>query len=156
MKVKLLSEDAQLPRKATEEAAGYDLYVPKDSIIWPGRNIVQLDLSLAIPHGMEGQIRPRSGFSAKGMEGYPCSNDIKEHKSRRYNADVLLGTIDSDYRGCVGVIINSNEENAFILNKGTRIAQLVIAPYSIVDIESCDELDDTARGEGGFGHTGTK
>lgn len=154
MKVKLLSEGAQLPTKATEEAAGYDLYVPKDIVVKPGRNIVPLDLSLAIPHGMEGQIRPRSGFSAKGMEGRVHNSPSEETK--RFNADVLLGTIDSDYRGCVGVIINSFEKESFILNKGTRIAQLVIAPYNSVCIESCTELDETKRGEGGFGHTGTK
>lgn len=155
MKVKLLSEGAQLPKKATVRSAGFDLYVPNNIVIKPGRNIVPLDISIAIPLGMEGQIRPRSGFSAKGMEGYPYKNGaVKE--PLRYDADVLLGTIDSDYRGCVGVLVNSHENIPFIIVKGTRIAQLVISPYTITDMEECDELDETVRGDGGFGHSGVK
>lgn len=147
MKVKLLSEGAQLPKRATDCAAGYDLYVPADAVIKPGRNVVPLDISIAIPSGFEGQIRPRSGFSAKGMEGA---------STKRYDADVLLGTIDSDYRGVVGVLVKSNETEPFTIAQGTRIAQLVIAPYHAEEMEECDELDDTERGAGGYGHTGTK
>ena len=156
MQVKLLSKNAQLPKKATDCAAGYDLYVPESTVINPGRNVVPLDLSLAIPHGMEGQIRPRSGFSAKGMEGHPYTEYGALSETQRYNADVLLGTIDSDYRGCIGVIVISYETKPFVVSKGTRIAQLVVAPYSDVSIEETNKLDDTKRGEGGFGHTGTK
>lgn len=160
MKVKLLSEGAQVPTKATEQAAGFDLYVPSNTVINPGRNIVPLNISLAIPRGLEGQIRPRSGFSAKGMEGhtYVDENSVANlsEEAKRYDADVLLGTIDSDYRGCVGVLIKSNETVPFVVARGTRIAQLVIAPYSIIGMEVSTTLDDTERGEGGFGHTGTK
>lgn len=160
MKVKLLSKGAQVPKKATDQAAGFDLYVPKNTVIYPGRNIVSLDFSVAIPLGLEGQIRPRSGFSAKGMEGYQYvdKNSINnlDGDASRYDADVLIGTIDSDYRGCVGVLVKSEESEPFIIVQGTRIAQLVIAPYTIVGIEETDNLDTTERGEGGFGHTGTK
>ena len=160
MKVKLLSDGAQLPKKATEFAAGFDLYVPANTVIKPGRSVVPLDISLAIPNGFEGQIRPRSGFSAKGMEGYPYENEESINNlggtTGRYDADVLLGTIDSDYRGCVGVLVNSHETAPFIIEKGTRIAQLVIAPYAIVEIEVTDNLNETTRGDGGFGHTGIK
>ena len=160
MKVKLLSKGAQLPKKATDRSAGFDLYVPENTVIKPGRNIVPLNISMAIPLGLEGQIRPRSGFSAKGMEGYPYINEdsIKNpgSEAKRYDADVLLGTIDSDYRGVVGVLVKSNETEPFIVGKGTRIAQLVIAPYTIVGIDQVEELDDTTRGNGGFGHTGVK
>lgn len=152
MKVKLLTDNAHIPTKTTEQAAGFDLYAPEDAVINPGRNILPLNISVAIPRGLEGQIRPRSGFSAKGIEGRsPISNE-----TQRYDADVLLGTIDSDYRGCVGVIIKSNETAPFIVAAGTRIAQLVIAPYSIVSMEPVSTLDDTERGDGGFGHTGVK
>ena len=123
------------------------MYVPADTVIKPERNVVPLDISIAIPSGFEGQIRPRSGFSAKGMEGAT---------TKRYDADVLLGTIDSDYRGVVGVLVKSNETEPFTITQGTRIAQLVIAPYHAEEMEECDELDNTERGAGGYGHTGTK
>lgn len=160
MKVKLLSSGAQIPQRATKNSAGYDLYAPKDTVINPGRNIVPLDIAVAIPTNMEGQIRPRSGFSTKGMEGYPLygyhSISGSEPTSQRYNADVILGTIDSDYRGCVGVIVKSEELDSFVIAKGTRIAQLVVSAYYSSDIEIAEELDDTDRAEGGFGHSGTK
>lgn len=160
MQVKLLSDNAKLPQRATEQAAGFDLYTPEHIVIKPGRNIVPLDISIAIPFGMEGQIRPRSGFSAKGMEGLPYAGGdamrIDDTEPTRYDADVLLGTIDSDYRGCVGILVNSHETEPFVIAKGTRIAQLVIAPYAMVDVEKTDALDETKRGQGGFGHTGTK
>lgn len=158
MKVKLLSEGAQVPTKATNQAAGFDLYVPSNTIVNPGRNIIPLNISIAIPHGLEGQIRPRSGFSAKGMEGhiYIDENSITtlSEETKRYDADVLLGTIDSDYRGCVGVLVKSNETTPFVIAGGTRIAQLIVAPYSIIHMEVATTLDNTERGEGGFGHTG--
>ena len=160
MKIKLLTEDAHVPTKATEQAAGFDLYVPTNTIVNPGRNIVPLNIALAIPRGLEGQIRPRSGFSAKGIEGYSYvdENSINDPRgeAKRYDADVLLGTIDSDYRGNVGVLIKSNESEPFIVAAGTRIAQLVIAPYSILCMEPTTSLDDTERGDGGYGHTGVK
>lgn len=160
MKVKLLSKNARLPQKATDYSAGFDLYVPANTVINPGRNIVPLNISMAIPLGLEGQIRPRSGFSAKGMEGYPYVDESSTNNTKgapgRYDADVLLGTIDSDYRGCVGVLVNSHESSPFIISKGTRIAQLVIAPYTIVGMEETSTLDETIRGDGGFGHTGAK
>lgn len=160
MKVKLLSEGAQVPAKATDQAAGFDLYVPNNTVINPGRNIIPLDISIAIPRGLEGQIRPRSGFSAKGMEGHVYAGESSatnlSEETKRYDADVLLGTIDSDYRGCVGVLVKSNETTPFVIAGGTRIAQLVIAPYSIISMEPTTTLDNTERGEGGFGHTGSK
>lgn len=160
MKVKLLSKGAQVPAKATDQAAGFDLYVPNNTVINPGRNIIPLDISIAIPRGLEGQIRPRSGFSAKGMEGHVYAGESSatnlSEETKRYDADVLLGTIDSDYRGCVGVLVKSNETTPFVIAGGTRIAQLVIAPYSIISMEPTTTLDNTERGEGGFGHTGSK
>ena len=159
MKIKFLSAQARLPQKATAYSAGFDLYTPRDFVITPGRNVVPLDIAIAIPSGMEGQIRPRSGFSAKGVEGYPYISDkpltYDSAAPTRYNADVLLGTIDSDYRGCIGVLLKSHEQKPFVITEGTRIAQLVIAPYVITDMELKDALDDTKRGDGGFGHTGT-
>ena len=145
IKIKRLSEDALLPVKATDGAACFDLYVPKDTPICKGRNVVQLDLAIELPHGTYAEVRPRSGFSAKGME------DIT---GCRRDADVLHGIVDEDYRGNIGVIIKS--EDYFIIKKGTRIAQMLIGEYRQCEFAEVDDLSSTDRGEGGFGHTGTK
>ena len=143
--IKKLSEDALIPVRATDGAACFDLYIPKVTAIQKGRNVVPLDIAIELPHGTYAEIRPRSGFSAKGME------DI--HGCRR-DADVLLGTIDEDYKGNVGVIIRS--EDFFVLGKGTRVAQMLIANYRLCELEEVEELSSSERGEGGFGSTGVK
>lgn len=145
IKIKKLSEDAIIPRKATEGAAAYDLYVPRETVINKSRQVIPLDIALSIPYGYEAKIEPRSGFSSKGMEA---------RYGERKNADVIVGKIDSDYRGCIGVIIKSNESYPFIIEKGTRIAQMTIYKVEDADFIAVDELDETDRGEGGFGHTG--
>ena len=152
MKIKLMSADAKIPTRAENGAAGFDLYVPADFIVTPGRNLLPLDIMIELDHGTEGQIRPRSGFSLKGIEGY---SELLPNFPGRYDADVLLGTIDESYRGNVGVIINSNEPHPFYITKGTRIAQLVISHYCSEPFEVVNELSETSRGEQGFGHTGT-
>lgn len=143
--IKRLSEDALIPMKATDGAACFDLYVPKDTPIHKGRNIVPLDIAIELPRGTYAEIRPRSGFSAKGMEDVTgCRRD----------ADVLHGCIDDDYRGNIGVIIRS--EDFFILGKGTRVAQMLIADYHQCYLEEIEDLTESERGEGGFGSTGIK
>ena len=87
------------------------------------------------------------------MEGY-FMNDLNTPK--RFDADVILGTVDESYRGIVGVIIKSYESEPFIIKAGTKIAQMVIEHYCNESFEIVSELSETARGEGGFGHTGTK
>ncbi len=157
MQIKLLSEGAQLPVRADKGAAGFDLYVPKDVIVKPGRNVVSLDIAIALDPGTESNIRPRSGFSAKGIEGHKILADgTFDHIAQRFDADVLEGTIDESYRGSIGVIIKSHEQSAFGLSQGTKIAQMVIGKYETPDLEVVGELDDTERGTGGFGHTGSK
>ena len=145
IKIKRLSEDALIPVRATDGAACYDLYVPRDTAISKGRNVVQLDLAMELPHGTYAEIRPRSGFSAKGME------DIT---GCRRDADVLHGVADEDYRGSIGVIIKS--EDYFVIKKGTRIAQMLIGEYRQCEFVEVDDLSSTNRGEGGFGSTGAK
>lgn len=143
--IKRLSEDALIPMKATDGAACFDLYVPKDTPIHKGRNIVPLDIAIELPRGTYAEIRPRSGFSAKGMEDVTgCRRD----------ADVLHGCIDEDYRGNIGVIIRS--EDFFVLGKGTRVAQMLIAKYYQCCLNEIDDLTESERGEGGFGSTGIK
>lgn len=174
IKFKRLSENAIMPKKATEGSIAFDVYVPKDTIIENGRNLVPLDFAIELPAGYEAKIEPRSGFSLKGMEGYQImktsvwiEEDEKVNVSKwdnwasldpsRFDADVLVGKIDADYRGNVGVIINSHEPTDFMIKAGTRIAQLTIY-HSAPDWEfmEVDELSDTERKDGGFGHSGTK
>jgi dUTP pyrophosphatase len=102
-------------------------------------------LAIELPQGTYAEIRPRSGFSAKGME------DIT---GCRRDADVLHGICDEDYRGNVGVIIRS--EDYFVIAKGTRIAQMLIGDYHKCEFIEVEELSSTDRNKGGFGSTGTK
>jgi dUTP pyrophosphatase len=144
IKIKRLSEDALLPVRATDGAACFDLYTPREFAIQKGRNIIPLDLAIELPHGTYAEIRPRSGFSSKGFE------DV--HGCRR-DADVLHGIVDEDYRNCVGVIVKS--EDYFVIAKGTRVAQMLIANYIPCELVEVEELSSTLRA-GGFGSTGTK
>lgn len=151
IKIKKLSEDAIIPRKATKGAAAYDLYIPRETVINRSRQVIPLDIALSIPYGYEAKIEPRSGFASKGMD---ASSKLGNHYDKRMNADVIVGKIDSDYRGCIGVIVHSRELYPFVLEKGTRIAQMTIYKVEDADFVTVDELDETDRGEGGFGHTG--
>ena len=145
IKIKRLSEDALLPVKATEGAACFDLYVPRDIAIQKGRNIIPLDIAIELPRGTYAEIRPRSGFSAKGME------DIT---GCRRDADVLHGVVDEDFRGNVGIIVRS--EDYFVLAKGTRAAQMLICEYRQCELKEAEDLSSTDREANGFGSTGTK
>lgn len=145
IKIKKLSEDALIPVRATDGAACFDLYIPRETAIQKGRNVVPLDLAIELPKGTYAEIRPRSGFSAKGME------DV--HGCRR-DADVLHGICDEDYRGNIGVIIRS--EDFFVLGKGTRVAQMLIGEYRQCELIQTEDLTSTERGVGGFGSTGIK
>lgn len=153
MKVILLSEGAKVPKRTNDFAAGYDLYIPKDSEIKPGRNLIPLDISIELNPGTEGQVRPRSGFSIKGIEGVSLENpEVVE----RFDADIIIGTIDEDFRGVVGVIIKSYEKAPFIIKQHTKICQLVISKYESEPFEIAESLSETERGTQGFGHTGSK
>lgn len=162
MKIKLITPNAKVPTRADEGAAGYDLYVPCDTVINPGRNIVKLDFQMELDPGTVATVRPRSGFSAKGIDGVHFSTSDrllhKDHRGNdipvRFDADVLIGTVDESYRGIVGVIIKSYERKPFILKAGTRAAQMVITQYCKGEFEVVESLIDSERGEGGFGHTG--
>jgi dUTP pyrophosphatase len=139
-------EDIPLPRFATPGSAGADLHAAIDGprTLTPGeRVLVPTGLALAIPPGFEGQVRPRSGLALK-------------HGITLLNAP---GTIDADYRGEVQVILQNAGSEPFTLQRGDRIAQLVIAPvaqpaFALVDHP--DELGATQRGAGGFGHSGRR
>ena len=132
-------EGLELPEYATEGAAGMDVLAAEDVVLVPGaRHAVATGLAVALPHGFEIQVRPRSGLALKHGISVP-------------NAP---GTIDSDYRGEVKVILINHGAESFEIRRGDRIAQLVLAPVTRATWLKVDELDETARGEGGFGSTG--
>jgi dUTP pyrophosphatase len=128
-----------LPTYATPGAAGMDVVAAEELILRPGaRAAVATGFSVAIPPGYEIQVRPRSGLALK--HGITVPN--------------TPGTIDSDYRGEVKVILINHSDDNFPIQRGDRIAQLVLAPVTLARWDEVDELDATARGEGGFGSTG--
>ncbi len=135
--------DLPLPARATEHAAGYDLRaaVEGELVIPPGaRALVPTGFAVAIPQGYEGQVRPRSGLAL-------------EHGIALPNAP---GTIDPDYRGELRVLLANLGEREFRVRRGDRIAQLVIAPLAAAELVEVEALDPTARGAGGFGHSGAR
>lgn len=128
-----------LPSYATEGAAGMDVLAAESVILRPGaRHAVATGFSVAIPPGYEIQVRPRSGLALK--HGITVPN--------------TPGTIDSDYRGEVKVILINHSDDNFRIERGDRVAQLVLTPVTLAQWDEVEELDDTARGEGGFGSTG--
>jgi dUTP pyrophosphatase len=132
-------DDLDLPAYATDGAAGMDVLAAEDVVLQPGgRHAVATGLALAIPPGYEIQVRPRSGLALK--HGITVPN--------------TPGTIDSDYRGELKVILINHGAEAFAIRRGDRIAQLVLAPVVRASWLKVDELDETSRGEGGFGSTG--
>ena len=144
-----------MPKQADDVSAGYDLRCPADVVIKKGRNVVQLGIRIGLPVGIEGNIRPRSGFSAKGMEGYTISIfKWLKPKLKRFDADVIEGTVDCGYHNGIGVIIK-NYDKPFLIKKGTRIAQIVFSVHELPYLHQTDELEGYDRG-GGFGHTGSK
>ena len=135
-------DDLPLPRYMSEAAAGMDVCAAVDEplVLEPGDiRLVPTGLYVAVPSGYEVQVRPRSGLALK-------------HGLTVVNAP---GTIDADYRGEVGVIIGHLGREPVTITRGMRIAQLVVAAVARADVQQVDELPETDRGEGGFGHSGT-
>jgi dUTP pyrophosphatase len=142
--IKVVNKGHQpLPQYATSQSAGMDLRanIDADIILKPmQRHLVPTGLHIALPVGYEAQIRPRSGLALK--HGITVLNSP--------------GTVDADYRGEVmALLINLSQED-FIINPGERIAQMVIARHEQAEFQIVEELDETERGAGGYGHTGTK
>lgn len=138
-KVFLHSNNAQIPKRAEDGAAGYDLFASEDCLIQvKERKLVSTDISIQLPHETYGRVAPRSGMSVKGW-------------------DIGAGVIDESYRGIIKVLlINNSNENKYI-TKGDRIAQLIIEKCFYPEaelVEKIEHLSNTKRGEGGFGSTG--
>lgn len=151
VKIKKLSDAAIMPTKATRGSAAYDLYAPCDMRIKPGRQVIDMMFAIELPLGYEAKIEPRSGYSSKGFAGAAASD---MEPDMRFDCDVLLGKVDSDYRGPIGVIVCNRDCRAFFIKRGQRIAQMTIYKSENADLREADELSDTERGTGGFGHTG--
>ena len=132
-----------LPQYATPQSAGVDLRANLDAPVELKpleRRIIPTGLYIALPPGYEAQVRPRSGLAAK--HGITVLNSP--------------GTVDADYRGEIGVILVNLSAEPFVINDGERIAQMVIARHEQAEWQLTDTLDETERGAGGFGHSGTK
>jgi dUTP pyrophosphatase len=142
--VKRLSDstgDISLPSYATDHSSGLDLRTSEDISLQPGEyKLIPTGFAIEIPEGFEGQVRPRSGLALK--YGIACLNSP--------------GTIDSDYRGEVKVLLINLGKEVVHFERGERIAQLIISTYERVHVELVEDLKETIRSGGGFGHTGTK
>ena len=139
--IKRLSKKVPLPKYETRGSSGMDLASNIETSINPGKTtIIPTGLALSIPEGFEVQIRPRSGLAAK-------------HKISVLNTP---GTIDADYRGEIKVILINLGHELFKVEKGQRIAQMVLCPIVQAQLEEVEELNETKRGKGGFGSTGNK
>lgn len=130
-----VGNEGKLPTRGTPDSAGLDLYAAETVVVSPGKvNRVPTDIRMALPRGTYGQIAARSGLAAK------------------YGYQILAGVIDRDYRG--EIIVMCSTPTQFTVNKGDRIAQLIIVRCDMSELTSVDSLEQTERGEGGFGSTG--
>ena len=142
LKIKVVNKGNQpLPEYATSQSAGMDLRANIDSPILLqslDRKLIPTGLHIALPEGYEAHVRPRSGLAIK--HGITCLNSP--------------GTIDADYRGEIGVELVNLSHDDYVIQPGERIAQMVINKFEKIEFEPVNKLDETERGEGGFGHTG--
>lgn len=133
--VELCGEESKVPTRGTPNAAGYDLYTPCDFTMTPQQTVlVKLGIKMEIPGGYYGRIAPRSSYGVKGI-------------------DVFAGVVDSDYRDEVGVVLYNSTNRMFVVNKGDRVAQIIIEKHYSPDVTVVKSLEKTER-EGGFGSTG--
>tara|TARA_B000000437_G_C11455901_1_gene228412 strand:+ start:122 stop:544 length:423 start_codon:yes stop_codon:yes gene_type:complete len=134
--VKLNYEDALPPTRGSDEAAGYDLYsYENETIVSNQIKLIDTGISIKVPEGTYGRIAPRSSVSKRGIL-------------------INAGVIDRDYRGPVKIMIHNLSNNIYVINKNDRIAQLILEQIKTPEVELVENLDETIRGEGGFGSTG--
>ena len=139
LRIKKLNPKAFLPTKGSDHAAGYDLYSIEDTkVLARQKALISTGIAMQIPVGNYGRVAPRSGLAVKNF------------------IDIGAGVIDADYRGEVKVLLFNFSDTDFQVNVGDRVAQLIIEKYTRTEIEEVTDLDDTVRGEGGFGSTGVK
>ena len=137
IKVKRINSDAVIPSYAKDGDAGFDLHSTEEKILASGEKaVIKTGIKMEIPNGYFGSIRDRSGLAAK------------------YSLHCLAGGVDSGYRGEIGVVMINLGKEEFKINKGDRIAQMLIQRFERVEIEEVEELNESSRGENGFGSTG--
>lgn len=138
LKIKKLHDNAQIPTRGSEMAAGYDLFALEGTVILPGkRAVIPTGVAIELPEGVYGRIAPRSGLAVK--------NGIQ----------VGAGVVDPDYTGELKVVLfNCDPQNPYVVKPGYRIAQLVLERFMVADVEVVDCVQETQRGDGGFGSTG--
>ncbi|KAK3329556.1 dUTP diphosphatase [Apodospora peruviana] len=137
--IKKLSDKARVPTRGSAFAAGYDLYAAKETVVPArGKVLVDTDISMAVPAGTYGRIAPRSGLASKNF------------------IDVGAGVIDADYRGQVKVLLFNHSDVDFAIKEGDRVAQLVLERIYTPEVLEVQELEESVRGAGGFGSTGTQ
>ena len=137
IRVKKLSDTATIPTRGSEVAAGWDLYASQQTVVPArGKAIIATDIAIAVPVGYYGRVAPRSGMA------------WKKH------TDIGAGVIDADYRGPVGVVMFNHSDEDLLIEVEDRVAQLVIEQISMAPLTEVESLDDTERGEGGYGSTG--
>lgn len=137
LKVKLLHPDAHVPKRGSEKAAGYDLYgIEKITIPAKSSSVVSTGVAVAVPEGHYGRVAPRSGLAFK------------------HGIDVGAGVVDSDYRGEIKILLFNLSNEDYTIEKGDRVAQLILEKISILESEVVDDLDETERGVKGFASTG--
>jgi len=137
LRVQLDHPDAKVPKRGSEHAAGYDLSSCEDTVVPArGKACVKTGIRITVPSGTYGRVAPRSGLAVKNF------------------IDVGAGVIDEDYTGLVGVVLFNHSETDFQVNKGDRIAQLILERIVTPDVEVVESLQESTRGDGGFGSTG--
>lgn len=137
LKVQKLSDNAQLPTRGSTKAAGYDLYSTEGLVILPGRRaVVPTGISICLPDGCYGRIAPRSGLAVK------------------HGIQVGAGVVDADYTGELKVVLFNHDTQPYVIKSGYRIAQLVLEQIVTPEVEEVFSVEETDRGDGGFGSTG--
>ena len=164
-KIKIKLNGGIMPVKCSKYAAAYDLFVPFDTELKYGRQVVDLKFSMELPHGYAAIIQPRSGFTCKGMQVVALVKNVLyallglKDKEMRVDADVNIGLVDEDYRDNVGALVKSNYRSIFrkaVIPAGTRIAQMRIVRIPDTELIESESLDMTKNRGGGYGHTGNK
>lgn len=153
--VKRIHDDAIIPEFAHVTDSGADLYTSKDLSLAPRqKGIAPTGICVALPPGFGATIRNKSGNTVKGVSCKIKVNEEGLFASGRVDITVYLGTIDNAYRGEIGIMVRNDSDFPIVIPKGTKLAQLVLEKIYQCDFEEVDSLDETDRGEGGFGSTG--
>ena len=156
IKVKLLHDDAIVPEMAYPTDSGYDLFTVENLVLYPKqKGIAKTGIAVSFPEGLSATVRPRSGNTVKGVPCLKLDPMVEAKEECRADVTVYLGTIDNAYTGEIGIMVKNEEDCMIIIPAGTKLAQLVLERVPHEEFIEVDELDETARADGGFGSTGS-